>query len=99
MECEADDHISLEIKKNWYDRLIISPKNSPMKRYFDLLVLLLVGYSCITSLYYVAFAHSHNIFGYIVELFFVIDLVLNFFTEHINEDTHEPVRQFKVIAL
>jgi len=81
---------------------IISPKKSRIKRYFDVTILFLVGYSCVASLYYVAFHRSDSVILFYwdktVELFFVLDLVLNFLTEYTDEYTDIAVREFNLIA-
>ena len=41
-------------KGSWQDKIIISV-DSGWKSYFDVWILLLVGYSCFTTLFYVAF--------------------------------------------
>ena len=55
---------------------------------FDVAILLLVGYSCISSLFYVAFEQPSNIvhvvFDWVVEVCFYTDLALNFITEYID---------------
>ena len=65
-------------------------------------MLLLVAYSWFTSVFYVAFSSPSNIyqivFDWIVEAFFVIDLVLNFFQEYKDPETYENVRNHKLIA-
>ena len=43
-----------KVYRSYKDRLIISSENK-IKSFFDVWVLLLVGYSCFTSMYYVAF--------------------------------------------
>jgi len=82
---------------------IISPSKSKLKRFFDITILFLVGYSCITSLYYVAFSKNNvlatQIWEGVVELLFLTDLVLNFLTEFIDEYTYTTVREFKPIAI
>ena len=68
-------------KKTWKERIII-PHDSKWKAIFDVFILLLVGYSCVISVYYIAFApkKGDNSFNYdqIVEYFFGLDLALNF---------------------
>lgn len=70
---------------------------------FDVVILLLVGYSCISSLYYVAFISPQNlihiIFDWIVEAAFYTDLVLNFITEFIDPISRKPVRDLKEILI
>ena len=64
-------------------------------------ILLLVGYSCISSLFYVAFDMPtnpvHVAFDWIVELCFYTDLLLNFITEYIDPISRKPVRNLKEI--
>jgi len=66
-------------------------------------ILILVGYSCITSLYYVAFGQIEDVilkvWEYIVEVLFITDLLLNFFTEITEENSDVPIRQYKEIAI
>lgn len=64
------------------NRFVISCDN-PAKSYFDVFVLVLVGYSCVTSLYNVAFTQPDSqaiiIWDWLVEGMFYLDLVLSFF--------------------
>jgi len=64
------------------EKLIISSE-AKWKSFFDIWILLLVGYSCFTSIYYVAFSAPtttiHYIWHYTVEAFFWTDLLFNFF--------------------
>ena len=43
---------------------------------------------------------THNWFNtYIaIEYLFLVDMILNFFVEHVNENTNKPVRNLSVIA-
>jgi len=81
--------------------MIISSE-SKWKSIFDIWVLLLVGYSCISSLYYVAFSTPdnllHKMWDVVVEVFFYLDLILNFFQAFVDTDTEEEVRSYKEIA-
>lgn len=90
------------MKRSFVDKLIIN-EGSKWKAFFDILVLLLVGYSCITSIFYVAFTNPTNIvhlvFDWIVEFFFVSDLVFNFFQEYKDPETFENIRNHKKIAM
>ena len=69
-------------KKPFVDKLIISSK-SAWKSYFDIVILLLVGYSCQSTLLYVAFGQPTNAFhlaiDHAVEIIFYTDFILNFF--------------------
>jgi len=89
-------------KKNCKDMLIISSDNR-YKSFFDVWVLMLVGYSCFSSMYYVAFSKPtnafHIIFDDIVEVHFWTDLVLSFLCEFKDPETNIPERRFKQIAI
>jgi hypothetical protein len=88
-DASADKKISdheLEVSfqsKSFKDRIIISCEN-PYKAVFDIIILLLVGYSCVTTVYLVSFNPEihHGDFTYyfdqIVEYSFILDLLLNF---------------------
>ena len=72
------------------DRLII-PTDSSFKNAFDAIVLLLVGYSCLTSLYAVAFSPvtgGLKQFDYAVDIIFGVDLVISFFKAYEDEETN-----------
>lgn len=55
---------------------------STWKSYFDIVILLLVGYSCFSTLLYVAFGQPTEAlqmaFDQTVEIMFYLDFVLNF---------------------
>lgn len=93
-----------ESQKNrtFFDKLIIS-ESSKWKAIFDILMLILVGYSCITSIFYVAFNAPSNIvhitFDWSVEVCFFSDLVFNFFQEYKDPETYENIRSHKQIAM
>jgi len=78
-------------KKGCKDYLIISI-NSKWKSYFDVWILIIVGYSCIVSLFYVAFEETdnqgHRTWDVIVEVFFYADLVFTFFQEYREPHTN-----------
>lgn len=63
----------IEEKISFADRIIIQ-HDAPWKSVFDVVILFLVGYSCISSLYYVAFVSPSNIihiiFDWVVEFAF-----------------------------
>ena len=70
---------------------------------FDIIILMLVGYSSVTSMYYVAFTTPsqvwHKALDWIVETFFYVDIVLNFFQEYRDSETYTTVRSLKKIAI
>lgn len=89
-------------KRSFWDSLIIS-KNSKRKSLFDIIMLLLVAYSCFTTMFYVTFGSPDNqkqiYFDYAVNVFFAIDLFLNFLVEYEDPETFQDERRFKKIAL
>jgi hypothetical protein len=86
---------------NLADTFIIGEK-SKWKAIFDIVMLMLVAYSCFTSVFYVAFASpsniTHIVFDWLVEGFFLCDLVFNFFQEYKDPESYENVRNHKKIA-
>ena len=70
-----------------------------MKAIFDVFVLFLVGYSCVTSMFYAAFTPSNShfvkIFDYVVEFFFWVDLAMNFLQSFKHPETYETITDFK----
>lgn len=68
-------------KKPWKERIII-PLDSKWKAIFDVFILILVGYSCVISVYFIAFEPSKKAdtfgFDHVVEYLFALDLALNF---------------------
>ena len=81
----GEDKVNKEEVKNEKmpikERIIISA-NSKWKAIFDVLILLLVGYSCVMSMFYAAFStiddHIIIIIDQVVEGFFWMDFILNF---------------------
>jgi hypothetical protein len=68
-------------KKTWKERIIIA-HDSKWKAIFDVFILLLVGYSCVKTVYYLAFEPKKDDNGFnlnlIGEYLFGLDLILNF---------------------
>jgi len=89
-------------QQGFFNLLIINA-DAKWKSFFDIWILLLVGYSCFTSLYYVAFDRPsnklHRQFDSLVEYFFYTDFAFNFLQEYKDTDTHEYIREIKRIAL
>ena len=87
--------------KGFIDRLFWS-SNSKWKAMFDIFMLFLVAYSWFTSVFYVTFSSPTNlyqiIFDWIVEVFFWVDNILNFFQKYKDPETYENVRNHKLIA-
>ena len=89
-------------KKTCKESLVISHE-SKWKSYFDVVILFMVGYSCFTSIYYLAFSmptsSTYFVWYYTVECFFYSDLILNFFQEFKDPDTLMPVNDMRKIAI
>ena len=85
----------------WLQRFVISINNS-YKSIWDIFILLLICYSCITSAYYVAFSLPSTlgqiIWEQMVEIFFCIDIILRFFHEYRDPESFEYVNDFRKIA-
>jgi hypothetical protein len=88
-------------KGSWQDKIIIG-SDSAWKSYFDVFILVMVGYSCFTTLFYVAFQSPNNrlhlVWDQAVEIFFYTDFCFNFLQEYIDQDSHQKVRDIKMIA-
>lgn len=69
---------------------------------FDIFIIILVGYSCATNMYYVSFGNPTSTvtitLDFIFEVFFWIDFFLNFFQGFKHEDTYEHITDMKEIA-
>ena len=89
-------------KKRPLKERIIIPSESKKKNVFEVVVLLLVGYSCVTSMLYTAFAPPTNeriiIFEDCIEYLFMLDLAVNFITGYKDTETYEEVVDLKLIA-
>lgn len=100
--CESDSEekerrMKVVEGENFMDKLVINLDN-PIKSKWDVLVLLFVAYSCITSMYNTAFTPPDNkiinIFDWVVEGVFYIDIILSFFQAYRDEDTMLIVMKF-----
>ena len=85
------------------DSIIINVDN-PIKGKFDVLILFLVAYTCIMAMYNTAFknddeANGSSLFLLLIEIFFVMDFFLNFFTAYRHPDKQIEVRDLTEIAL
>ena len=81
--------------------MVIS-KNNTQKAVFDVLVLLFIGYSCVTCVFYTAFQETNNEyiikFDYAIEFLFGLDLFLNFFQTYIDPETNKEIADHRKIA-
>lgn len=83
-----------------YQKLVISNK-SLVKKYWDVIMELILGYNVITTLYFLAYAYpgtSMLVIDYICWIFFIIDIGVTFFTELVTEKGKE-IKRFSTIAL
>jgi hypothetical protein len=98
---ENDEEKNTDKSQSIWQRMII-PHNSRWKKIFDFIILGCIGYSCFSTVFYVAFANPTEIglivFDYLVELLFVVSLVLNFFHAFTDPETNQPVTDLKSIA-
>ena len=84
---------NLDKKISFRERLIISP-DAQWKSIFDIIVLVLVGFSCISNMlifaYPITFSEFLKTFLIMMEFIFGLDLVLNFFMgfRHPDEDSY-----------
>jgi|TARA_B110000977_G_C10894669_1_gene422810 hypothetical protein len=82
-------------------KMIIHPDSS-WKALFDVWILLLVGYSCISNIYFTAFnvpkTTLTNIVFWIVEVFFYFDFTFSWFQGYRDEEDHKCVWNFQMIA-
>ena len=64
--------------------------------------MLVIGYSCFTTVYYVAFNAEYpstiRKVDYGVTAIFFLDFIFNMMTEYIDKDTYQKVRDHKSIA-
>ena len=100
-QAESSSEEEEEEKKPFVERIIID-LDCGWKQKFDVTILLLVGYSCFTTLFYVAFGQPTNMFhlawDLLVEYTFYTDFLLNFLQEYYDQDTQERVKDLKKIA-
>ena len=96
LEIEEFEQPVVERKKSFREYLII-PADSKWKSFFDIWILFLVGYSCFTSMYYVAFQTptdlKHIMWDEFVEYNFYADVFLNFFSAYFHPDTKEEIKE------
>ena len=78
-------------------KMIIHPDSS-WKALFDVWILLLVGYSCISNIYFTAFSVEKTaitgIIFWIVEVFFYFDFIFSWFQGFRDEEDHKCVWDF-----
>ena len=84
------------------ENFIIS-HDAPWKTVFDTVIVIIVGYSCFTTVFYVTFNKKQilvmQIIDHGVTITFTIDFILHFFQEYQDKDTSQLVRDPYKIAL
>ena len=94
-------------KKSLYEKLLIS-HNSRFKNIFDIIVLILVNISSIRILYDYCFIETNDDYNdlftseplyYVIEVFFAIFIILQFFQTYQEKTTLLIIKDFKKIAL
>ena len=87
---------------NYMHQHIIHP-DTKWKSMFDVFILMLVGYSCITNLYVTAFSvdktTSDEVIFWIVEVFFYFDFGFTWMMGYRDPETLECVWTFREIAM
>ena len=73
-----------------------------MYRYFNNFLIVLSLWSTMSSAYYACFGMTKKkwleVTDYTMEIFFLMDMIISFFKEYLDEETHKPVRDCKKIA-
>ena len=94
-------------KKSFYHKLLIN-HDSKFKSFFDIIVLIMVNISSLIILYDFCFVETdkdnNNLFVnnpvyYVIELFFAIFIILQFFQTYQDPSTYLIITDFKSIAL
>ena len=89
-----------DTKKNNLHQKYVIPLDNPIKKTFDVVMILLVVYSVLSSLYFLAF-HSMGqktaAFDIFVWLMFILDFILNFFAE-IQDRRGQRIKNLKMIS-
>ena len=85
---QADTAAGVSGKRN-YEYFIILPED-PFKSFWDFLITLLILFVCVTAPWRLAFTDEDDttwtVIGGIVDLFFLGDLVINFFTAYHDDE-------------
>ena len=82
--------------------MVIKP-DTQWKTIFDAMILIFVLESCIVNIYMVSFPFDESnlftIVKWVIEGFFMLDIILNFMQGYIDPQEQIPVDDFKQIAL
>ena len=93
----------LHWKNNLRTDNFIIRMDSGWKAIFDTSILIVIGYSCFTTVFHVSFGNNIpevlKIIDYGVTATFFMDFLFNFFQEYIDKETHHVIRDHKKIAL
>jgi hypothetical protein len=84
------------------DHFIISMNNG-FKAAFDNAILIVIGYTCLTTVLFVSFEHEKNEFmnkiDVVVTVSFALDIMFNCMLEYQDKETFQKVRDHKKIAI
>ena len=84
-----DSHLSVELAKRSYDYFLILPDDS-FKAAWDTIITLLIFFVCVAAPWRLAFTEEDDlpwiIIGIVVDSFFLVDLIINFFTAYHDEE-------------
>lgn len=76
--------------------------DSKWKKAFDTFILLVIGYTCILTVFSVCFDYQTtgklSLVDNLVTLFFILDIMFKFFQEFLDVDSFKKVRKIKEIA-
>ena len=90
------------IKSIKVDDFIIG-SNSEWKSYFDTALLIVIGYTCLTTVFFVSYQTEQSKVMKWIDLFvmvsFAVDFVFNFFLEYQDKETFQRIRAPKKIAI
>ena len=91
----------LPANPNFLHKLIIPPE-AIWKSIFDVWILFLVAYSCSTNILFISFPMEVNrafdVVYWIVEVFFYVDFIFNWFQSYTDIEQHRNIFEFKLIA-
>ena len=94
-------NVILPPNHNIFHKFIINP-DAKWKTLFDILILILVAYSCITTILFITFPIERSdifeIIFFFVETFFYIDFILNWFQGYEDIQEHKFICEFGKIA-
>ena len=77
--------------------------DSRWKAVFDVVIGFCVGYSCIVNFFVVSFqpnvSAAMGVVNWIIEVFFIVDMICNFFSSFRDQSTHSIITNRQHIAM